>query len=168
MNHYLIISLFDYLITELDYLSGKILSLDVNNINLEIYPTVGHGIYWTKPSLPSDLVNKFQVAALLLEQESLRGEKFHIGSKNIQLDLIHPSNYCLLAYDRSLILLLVQDNLLVIVSLYLSRSISKTRIIPRSSSGYLQIFMSITQEKWSFYPSLTTSMQKRTKTCKSP
>lgn len=95
-------SFFKFLLAELDFLSHRILSVNIDGIAMDIFPTVGHGIHWATSNFPPDFLETFLASASILEHSAFTCEKFHPDSKNMQLDLIHPSNCCF-AFNRSLV-----------------------------------------------------------------
>lgn len=95
-------TLFKYLFAELHFLSSQRLSINIGDSFLDFCPTAGHGIYWGTARVPSQILDQFNSSALILESISFKDQKFHPDSKNVQLDLIHPSNCCLV-FNRSLV-----------------------------------------------------------------
>ncbi|KAI8829298.1 hypothetical protein BJ741DRAFT_582252 [Chytriomyces cf. hyalinus JEL632] len=60
-----------------------------------VSPTSNHGVYISDSIVPNDLLAKLNSQAAVIEADSLAKQKWHENSNNSVLDLVHPSDYCL-------------------------------------------------------------------------
>ncbi|KAJ3241338.1 hypothetical protein HDU81_000902 [Chytriomyces hyalinus] len=88
----------DFLFQELNYIAEH--GLIVTKDEAVISPTSSHGVYMSDNLISSELVAQLALHAAKLEQESLQKKKWHEGSNEMVLDLVHPSDYPLV-YNRS-------------------------------------------------------------------
>ncbi|ORY47279.1 hypothetical protein BCR33DRAFT_715026 [Rhizoclosmatium globosum] len=89
----------DFLFQELHYLAANCL-ISHKNGGL-ITPTSSHGVFISDSVVPIETVSRLTKSADAVEADSLEKNKWHEGSDGKVLDLIHPSDYCLV-YGRSL------------------------------------------------------------------
>ncbi|KAJ3278545.1 hypothetical protein HDU79_001482, partial [Rhizoclosmatium sp. JEL0117] len=66
-----------------------------------IVPTSSHGVFISDNIVPTQTISQLAQYAAAIESESFNKNKWHEGSDEKVLDLIHPSDYCLV-YRRSL------------------------------------------------------------------
>src|SRR5438445_447913 len=74
---------------------------DLDGHRVTISPTSGHGIYISDSILASHVRDAFIMQAHALEMDALSSpDGRHEGSGGLQINLLHPSNHCLV-YGRS-------------------------------------------------------------------
>ncbi|KAJ3404063.1 hypothetical protein CcCBS67573_g04614 [Chytriomyces confervae] len=81
----------DFLFQELNYIAEH--GLVVTKDEAIIAPTSSHGVYMSDNLISTELVAQLALHAAQLEQESLQKKKWHEGSNEQVLDLVHPSDY---------------------------------------------------------------------------
>ncbi|KAJ3235893.1 hypothetical protein HDU81_011351 [Chytriomyces hyalinus] len=60
-----------------------------------VSPTSSHGVYISDSIVSKDILSKLNSQAAVIEADSLAKQKWHENSNNSVLDLVHPSDYCL-------------------------------------------------------------------------
>ncbi|KAJ3280926.1 hypothetical protein HDU79_011255 [Rhizoclosmatium sp. JEL0117] len=88
----------DYLFQELHYIANNRLITQKNGAIIS--PTSSHGVFISDSLIPREMVSQLAQHAASLEAISFAKAKWHEGSDGKVLDLIHPSDYCLV-YGRS-------------------------------------------------------------------
>ncbi|KAJ3308109.1 hypothetical protein HDU76_004131, partial [Blyttiomyces sp. JEL0837] len=99
---------FDYLMDELKHFAELIkmnasstttTDADADDMNIDdnviISPTSAHGVWISDSVISKPLLTRLQQAAKPIELSSLAKNEWHAGSNNQVLDLIHPSDHCL-------------------------------------------------------------------------
>ncbi|KAJ3280927.1 hypothetical protein HDU79_011256, partial [Rhizoclosmatium sp. JEL0117] len=89
----------NFLFQELEYIAANRLIVHKNGGT--IVPTSSHGVLISDNVVPIQTISHLARYAAAIEYESLKKNKWHEGSDEKVLDLIHPSDYCLV-YRRSL------------------------------------------------------------------
>ncbi|KAJ3076540.1 hypothetical protein HDU98_002530 [Podochytrium sp. JEL0797] len=85
-----------FMFSELNFLAAhRLIRPDPNHRNIIISPTSTHGVFVSDTIVSSALVSRLSHHASAVEHAALQKHKWHPQSDNKVLDLIHPSDYCL-------------------------------------------------------------------------
>ncbi|KAJ3344581.1 hypothetical protein HDU83_005077 [Entophlyctis luteolus] len=89
-----------FVFNELDFISkNELIILPNGGV---ITPTSNHGVFLSDAAVPDSVLDDFRSAVAPLEQAALQKNKWHEGSDGKVLDIVHPSDYCLV-YGRSML-----------------------------------------------------------------